>query len=174
MGFSLEDLLAQKQQPPEDSQMAAQTYLASNETPRSLAMNDAPPPMPPPSSPIRGALASAMSQKPKTDDSDDGDDDTPAPAMPAAAKSSGPALDDLSKYKVTPEELQDAHDSKRAALMMGAIGDGLANQQSWGNYYSGKMNAHNDVMGDAQKFAALADDNIKNKQVLMKQAQAEP
>jgi hypothetical protein len=130
-------------------------------------VGQAPIPMPPPPPPM------PMRAKPKPllplpDDSDDSDD-TPPPQT-----SAGEQAPDLSQYKVTPEELQDARDNKRQALMIGSIAEPLANQQSFGNFFLGHMNQKVDTMGPAKAAADAAMDPIKDKQTLMAQAVADP
>lgn len=162
--FDWNSILASSLKPPQ-----AQSAALPDGTPMLLANNGALAGGPPPQTVAMNQPMPRPRPPPVLPTVDDTEPSSPAPPPLAAA----PESDDPSKYRVTPEDLQQAHDNKHAALMMGAVGNALANQQSWGNFFTGKMNQKQDVMGDAQKFAELADDNIKNKQVLMKQAQAE-
>lgn len=72
-----------------------------------------------------------------------------------------PTEDDLLKQQ------QDYAAQKQRAALVGGIGDALANQQSFGNFYTGHMNPHNDVAGAMKAQSdALVDPLERQKNVL--------
>jgi hypothetical protein len=75
---------------------------------------------------------------------------------------------------INKNDLEHASKKKAALTAMGGIGDALANQQSWGNFYLGKMNPHQDVSGTMDKLAQRADDPIHTKEKLQKEALLAP
>lgn len=173
MPFDLNSMFAQMNANRTQDPNGVPSFLQPNASPQIVAMNmprvpgDDPSAMsldqPPP-------VQAAIKQK------------APAPIVPPpqAAPTTAPSDEsadessELDQYKVTPEELQDARDAKRRALMIGAIASPLANRQSFGNFYTGHMNQAVDTMGPAKTAAELADQGIKDKNTLMKQAVDQP
>lgn len=102
----------------------------------------------------------------------------PAPAAPKGEDSEDDSPKPSSRGgdipMVTEEDLKSARDEKRRLATIGALGDALANQQSWGNFFLGKMNPHQDVSGAMAKKAALVDQDVKDKQALQAQAMKAP
>jgi hypothetical protein len=76
--------------------------------------------------------------------------------------------------RITPEDLAAAHERKATLAALGGVGDALANQQSFGNFFLGHMNPHQDVSGGLKPLMDQADQNVKDKQVLLKQATDRP
>ena len=104
--------------------------------------------------------APAPDIKPSTDLDDDSDSDRGG--------------DDLSQYYTTKDDLQNASAEKRRNTMLGAISDNLSNRQSFGNFFLGKMNPQNSSANTVKALNDQADDGIKQKQALLKQAQEKP
>lgn len=98
-----------------------------------------------------------------------------APAVappPPSAPADSPASDEgspLDQFRVTKEELQNAAEAKRKDAGLGMIADALGNRQSWGNFYSGKMNGHHDYGDITKQWQSQEDEPIKQKQALLKQ-----
>ena len=83
-------------------------------------------------------------------------------------------MPDPSQYMISPAELQATRDAQRKTAMIGMIGQALANQQSLGNFLTGKMNPKNDVMGMADQMIQQEGQPLADKQALMKQAMQAP
>lgn len=81
---------------------------------------------------------------------------------------------DPSKYLITPEERQAARDEKRRLALIGGIGDNLANRQSFGNFFLGKMNPHQDVSGFTNQLAQNVDQRIQDKKSELQQEMEKP
>jgi hypothetical protein len=85
-----------------------------------------------------------------------------------------PKIPNLDQLVVIPQDLQQAQAKKKALGFIGGMGDALANSQSAGNFYLGRMNPHQDVSGGLKSQMDAADQAVKNKQTLMAQAMQEP
>lgn len=81
---------------------------------------------------------------------------------------------DPGKYMVSPEDMQQARDTKLQAAKVGQIGNILSNSQSFGNYFLGHMNPHQDVSGYAKAVGDAAEGGIQDKQALLKQEMQKP
>ena len=90
-------------------------------------------------------------------------------AAPLPASGGAPKIPML-----TADDLNQAQAQKQRNLMLGGIGDSLANMQSAGNFFLGHMNPHQDVSGTAQQANQIVDQGVKNKELLQKQALQAP
>ena len=155
-------------QGPDDGNITApQNLMAQNSMPQ-LAMNDAGPMA------VRPTSLPPMAPKAQPPISFTAPDPIGAAKPPPDTGSDDSDEDSKDDKFVTKDDLQKAHDLKAKQLLVGSIGDALANQQSFGNFFLGRMNPHQDVMGDAKIRADMADQPVKDKQMLLKQDMQKP
>jgi hypothetical protein len=108
----------------------------------------------------------------------------PAPKKKAQKEVSEPAVKEeeapqeapnpYADLMVTKDDLEKAADAKKKDIGLGMMMDALANRQSWGNFYSGKMGPHHDVTSGFKQMAEMEDQPIKNKQLLLAQELKRP
>lgn len=123
---------------------------------------------PPPIGKMGASLASNSDVKLRPDQIGSLDGDKPA------AQSSGGSGGGSQIPTLTADDLAQSRDQQRSILRMGAIGDALANQNSFGNYFLGRMQPHQNVMGNAEAMANLAGQGVKDKLALQQQAMQAP
>lgn len=104
---------------------------------------------------------------------------TPALTDSIATSAAAPAPEskidfDPSKYMVTKDDMDRAAEKKQNIALMGAMTDNLANRQSFGNFFSGKMQPKSDSSALVKSAEDMADQPIAQKQTLMKQEMQKP
>ncbi len=105
------------------------------------------------------------------------------PGAPLPESPGGPVNDEsvtsdspnaLSDLMITKDDLDKANRQKKVALALGMMGDAMANGQSAGNFYTGRMAPHHDVQGFASKIASLSNAPIEQKKILLGQMLKQP
>jgi hypothetical protein len=80
----------------------------------------------------------------------------------------------LNDLLISKDDLKNAADAKKRAMLFGALADGLGNQQSVGNFMLGQLNPKNDSSGWVQQMSKLSDLPIEQKRTLLQQAIQDP
>lgn len=75
---------------------------------------------------------------------------------------------------ITQADLDQAQAQKAKLALIGKVGDNLANRSSFGNFFLGQANPHQDVSGFTDRQASLVDQGIANKKLLQDQAMKAP
>lgn len=101
------------------------------------------------------------------------DDEQSLPEAPPGGAPSAPAPSQgmpqgvsPSIYQITPEDIARQQGRQNTLAGLGTIVNGLANQQSFGNFFLGRMNPNQDVTGETQQMIQQAGQPVQNKLLL--------